>query len=147
MRSRAALIAAIALAACFVLPLSTCTRYVDAKGDAVEVQDGQPPPEGAVAIVDYQVPAEQLWTNTLGGLVMLVSFVGPLASALYDRMGRSARAKRILFWLKPLLLVNAGHAIWLIGGLGDPTAAVWLGAAAVATLALAWLAAFLPRTT
>jgi hypothetical protein len=147
MRSRIALIAALALGACFVLPLSTCTRYVDAKGDAAPVADGQPPPEGAVAIVDYQIPAEQLWTNTIGGLVMLVSFVGPLASALHGRFGRSGRVKRILFWLQPLLLLSAGHAIWVIGGFGEPTPAVWLGAAAVAALAVAWLAAFLPRPT
>jgi hypothetical protein len=147
MTSRAALIAALALGACFVLPLSTCTRYVDAKGDAVQVEDGETPPEGAVAIVYYQVPAEQLWTNPGGGLVMLVSFLGPLASALHARFGSSARAKRVVFWLQPLLLLSAGHAIWVIGGFGETTPAVWLGVVAVAALWLTWLAAFLPRRT
>lgn len=96
MRSRATLIAAIVLGACFVLPLSTCTRYVDANGDAVEVEEGATPPEGATAIVDYQIPAEQLWTHTVGGLLMLVAFLGPLASALHARFGKSAPARRVV---------------------------------------------------
>jgi hypothetical protein len=145
MNSRVTLIAAIVLGACFVLPLSTCTRYVDAKGDAVEVEEGATPPAGAVAIVDYQVPAEQLWSNTVGGLLMLVAFLGPLACALHARFGKSARAKRVVFWLQPLLLLAAGHYVWVIAGFGRPTAAAWLAGAAVAALALCWLAAFVPR--
>ena len=98
MTSRVALIAAFVLGACFVLPLSTCTRYVDAKGEAVEVEEGETPPAGAIAIVDYQIPAEQLWTNPLGGFVMLVAFLGPLAGALHARFGRSGarEARRLL---------------------------------------------------
>jgi len=145
MRSRVTLIAAALLGACFVLPLSTCTRYVDAKGEAVPVEEGATPPEGAVAIVDYQVPAEQLWTHTVGGLLMLVAFLGPLASALHARFVESARAKRVVFWLQPLLLLAAGHYVWVIAGFGRPTAAAWLAATAVAALALCWLAAFAPR--
>lgn len=145
MTSRVALIAAFVLGACFVLPLSTCTRYVDAKGEAVEVEEGETPPEGAIAIVDYQIPAEQLWTNTVGGLVMLVAFLGPLAGTLHARFGRSPRAKRVAFWLQPLLLLAAGHAVWVVARFGEATPAAWLAAAAVAALALSWLAAFVPR--
>jgi hypothetical protein len=144
MLKRAAFLAAWVLAACFVLPLSTCTRYVDDKGEAVDVEEGAVPPEGATAIVDYQVPAEQLWTNTLGGLLMIVAFLGPLASALHARSAGSARGKRVAFWLQPLLLAAAGHSVWVIGNFGVPTPAAWLGGAAVAVLAVAWLAAFAP---
>lgn len=145
MTSRVTLIAAFVLGVCFVLPLSTCTRYVDAKGEALDVEEGETPPAGAIAIVDHQIPAEQLWTNPLGGLVMLVSFLGPLASALHLRFARRARVKRVVFWLQPLLLLSAGHATWVIAGFGEATPAAWLAAAAVAALALAWLAAFVPR--
>jgi hypothetical protein len=135
--------AALVLAVCFVLPLSTCTRYVDEQGEAVEVEDGETPPEGAVEIVDHQIAAEQLFTNPLGGALMLIFFVGPLASAFVLRGGASARAKRVLFWLQPLLLLGAGHAIWVVGRFGETAPAAWVGAAAVAVLAVAWIAALL----
>jgi hypothetical protein len=138
-------LAALVLAVCFVLPLSTCTRYVDAKGEAVEVAPGAPPPEGAVAIVDRQIAAEQLVTNPLGGALMLIAFLGPLASAVYARYGANARAKRVLFWIQPLLLFAAAHAVWVIARFGETAPAAWVAAAAIAALALAWGAAFTPR--
>ena len=141
MTGRLPLLAALALAVCFALPLSTCTRYVDAQGESVEVEPGETPPEGATAIVDQQIAAEQLWANPLGGALMLGFFAGPLASALYARRGASARAKRLLFWLQPLLLLGAGHAVWVIGRFGETAPAAWLAAAAVVALAAAWLAA------
>jgi hypothetical protein len=138
-------LAALALAVCFVLPLSTCTRYVDAEGKAVEVEPGAAPPEGAVAIVDRQIAAEQLWTNPLGGTLMLVAFLGPLASLAYTRWGASARAKRVLFWIQPLLLFAAAHAVWVIARFGETEPAAWVAAAAIAALALSWIIAFAPR--
>jgi hypothetical protein len=135
------LIAAAILAVCFVLPLSTCTRYVDANGDSVEVAEGAPPPAGARAIVDRQTAAEQLVTNPLGGVSMLVAFVGPLASALWLRRDAGTAARRVLFWIQPLLLAFAGHSVYVIGGFGETTAAAWLAAAAIAALALTWLLA------
>jgi hypothetical protein len=141
--SRLSLLAALTLAVCFVLPLSTCTRYVDGEGEAVEVAAGEAPPEGAIAIVDRQIAAEQLVTNPLGGGLMLVFFAGPLASALYARQSGRPRLKRALFWVQPLLLLGAGHAVWVIGRLGETAPAAWVAAAAVAALAAAWLAALL----
>jgi hypothetical protein len=133
-------IAAVVLAVCFVLPLSTCTHYVDEKGDALEVAEGAEPPAGARAIVDQQIAAEQLVTNPLGGVLMLVAFVGPLVSALLVRR-TGAGARRVLFWIQPLLLAFAAHSVYVIGGWGETTPAAWLAAAAIAALALVWLAA------
>jgi len=135
------LIAAAVLAVCFVLPLSTCTRYVDANGEALKVAEGAAPPAGARAIVDRQTAVEQLVTNPLGGWSMLVAFVGPLASALWLRRGAGTGVRRVLFWIQPLLLAFAGHSVYVIGGFGETTAAAWLAAAAIAALALAWLLA------
>jgi hypothetical protein len=140
MTNRVRLGAAAVLAVCFVLPLSTCTRYVDEKGEAVEVAEGAAPPAGAQAIVDYQTAGEQLWTNPQGGVPMLIAFLGPLASALWLRRGASERARRGLFWIQPLLLAWAGHAVYVIGNFGETTAAAWLAAAAIAALAVAWIA-------
>jgi hypothetical protein len=135
MTNRVWITAAAVLAVCFVLPLSTCTRYVDAKGEAVEVAEGSAPPPDARAIVDRQTAVEQLVTNPLGGFSMLVAFVGPLASA---------GTRRALFWIQPLLLAFAGHSVYVIGGFGDTTAAAWLAAAAIVALAIAWVAALRP---
>jgi hypothetical protein len=131
-------IAAAVLAVCFVLPLSTCTHYVDEKGDALEVAEGAEPPAGARAIVDRQIAAEQLATNPLGGVLMLIAFVGPLACALLVRR-TGAVARRVLFWIQPLLLAFAAHSVYVVGGWGETTPAAWVAAAAIAALALAWL--------
>jgi hypothetical protein len=133
-------IAAAVLAVCFVLPLSTCTRYVDVKGDAVEVAEGAEPPAGARAIVDQQIAAEQLHSNPLGGVPMLIAFVGPLVCALLVRRAGAA-ARRVLFWIQPLLLAFAAHSVYVIGGWGETTPAAWVAAAAIAALAIVWLAA------
>jgi hypothetical protein len=138
---RAATLAAFVLALCFVLPLSTCTRYVDGRGEAVEVAPGRAAPEGVTAIVDRQIAAEQLRTNPLGGFLMLVAFLGPLAAALHARFGRGERTKRVLFWLQPLFLLFAGHAVWVIANFGEPAIGAWLAPPALAVLGLDWLLA------
>ncbi len=136
---RAATAAALLLAVCFVLPLSTCTRYVDERGEAVELAPGEAPPKGVTEIVDHQIAAEQLRTNPLGGLLMLVAFLGPLGAGLHARVARSERTKRVLFWLQPLFLLLAGHAAWVIGHLGTPAFGLWLAAGAIGVLGLDWL--------
>ena len=141
MTDRIWLVAAAVLAVCFALPLSTCTRYVDEKGEAVEVAEGAQPPAGARAIVDYQTAGEQLWTNPIGGVPMLIAFAGPLASALWLRRGAGAGASRALFWIQPFLLAWAGHAVYVISGFGDRTPAAWIAATAIAALAVVWLGA------
>jgi len=141
MARHAAGVAAFVLALCFVLPLSTCTRYVDERGEAFELAPGETPPEGVTEIVDHQIAAEQLRTNPLGGFLMLAAFLGPLVAVLYARFGRSERTKRVLFWLQPLFLLLAAHAVWVIGRLGEPALGAWLAGAALAVLAAAWLAA------
>src|SRR5262245_30373932 len=99
MSGRVTALAAFVLAVCFVLPLSTCTRYVDAKGEAVEVKDGEKPPEGAIEIKDWQIAAEQVWTNPIFGVPALIAFLGPLAGVLHARSGGRAGVQRVLFWL------------------------------------------------
>ena len=141
MTNKLRLAAAAVLAVCFVLPLSTCTSYVDANGDAVSVAEGAEPPAGARAIVDYQTAGEQLWTNPIGGVPMLIAFVGPLASALWLRRGAGDATRRALFWVQPLLLAWAGHAVYVISDFGERTPAAWLAAVAIAALAVVWLAA------
>ena len=68
MKRRISLVAAFVLAVCFVLPLSTCTRYVDEKGEAVEVEDGESRRRARSRSRTARSPAEQLWTNPLGGV-------------------------------------------------------------------------------
>jgi len=137
--NRLSLLAAIALAVCFVLPLSTCTRYVDAEGKAVEVERGAAPPEGATAIVDQQIAAEQLWTNPLGGVLMGICFVGPLLILLYLRRRGGGLARGVLFWVQPLLLLGAAHFVWVIGRWGETAPGAWIAAVAIASLAVAWV--------
>jgi hypothetical protein len=137
-------IAALVLAICFVLPLSTCTRYVDEKGEGLSVPEGTEPPPGALAVHDYQIAAEQLATNPLGGVLMLLSFVGPLASALALRRA-SPVVGRVLFWIQPLLLALAANYVYTIGSWGQTTPAAWIAAAAIAALAITWVAALVPR--
>jgi hypothetical protein len=141
--NRLSLVAALALAVCFVLPLSTCTRYVDEQGKAIQVERGEAPPEGAIEIVDQQIAAEQLWTNPLGGVLMLICFVGPLAIALYLRRRGSGLVRGVLFWVQPLLLVGAAHFVWVIGRWGETAPGAWIAAAAIASVALAWVATLL----
>ena len=54
---------------------------------------------------------------------------------------RARAARRALFWIQPILLAWAGHSVYVIGDFGETTAAAWLAAAAIAALAVAWLAA------
>lgn len=145
MSGRVTALAAFVLAVCFVLPLSTCTRYVDAKGEAVEVKDGEKPPEGAIAIKDRQIPAEELWSNPIFGVPALIAFLGPLAAVLYARFGGSAGVKRALFWLQPLFLLVASYVVWVIGRWGDTDPPAFLAGAAIAVLLAGWILAAVRR--
>jgi hypothetical protein len=142
-RLRAA--ASLVLAACVVLPISTCTRYVDAQGEAVAVEAGAPVPEGAREIVDHQVPIEQLVSNPLGGILILVAFLWPLAFLAYGRWGARARIKAALWWLEPLLLTGSAHYVYTLAFLGEPAVGAWLAAASLAVLAVLWLSALVER--
>ena len=145
MSGRVTALAAFVLAVCFVLPLSTCTRYVDDKGNAVQVEEGQKPPQGAIAIKDRQIAAEELWTNPIFGVPALIAFMGPLAGVLYARFGRSAGVKRALFWLQPLFLLVAGYVVWVIGRWGDPDPPAFAAGAAIAVLLAGWMRAVASR--
>jgi hypothetical protein len=133
-------LAAIALALCIALPMATCTRYVDAAGEAVDVPEGTAPPPGTTKIVDYQIPGEQLWTNPLGGILIALTFLWPAATLVHARLGRSARVKRALWWSQPLLLAAAAWYAWNLSHLGDPAFGAYVAAGAIAVLALVWLA-------
>jgi len=133
--------AALVLAVCVVLPISTCTRYVDARGEAVTVEPDAPIPAGVREIVDHQVPIEQLVSNPLGGCLILVAFLWPLAFLAYRRWGARVGIQAALWWLEPLLLAGSAHFVYTLAFLGEPAVGAWLAAASLAVLAVLWLRA------
>jgi hypothetical protein len=138
-------IAALALAVSVALPISTCTRYVDAQGEAVAVEPDAPLPAGVTEIVDHQVPIEQLVTNPLGGCLILVAFLWPLAFLAYRRWGSHAGIQALLWWLEPLLLAGSAYYVHTLAFLGDPAVGAWLAGASLAVLASLWLSAAVSR--
>ena len=132
-------LAALALGACLALPISTCTRYVDARGEAVELEPGEPVPPGVETIVDRQFPGEQLWTNPLGGVPISLAFLGPLGIRVAERRFRGAGARRALFLAEPVLLAAAAWYAWTLAHLGDPAVGFYVAGAALLVLAGSWL--------
>lgn len=133
------LLAAAALAACLVLPISTCTRHVDARGEAVELEPGAPVPPGVETLVERRFPMEQLWTNPLGGVLIAFFFLAPLGLRALERRGGSEGARRALFLAEPLLLLAAAHYVWTLAHQGEPAVGAFVAAAALAALAGFWL--------
>jgi hypothetical protein len=132
------LLAAAALAACLVLPISTCTRHVDARGEAVEVAPSAPVPPGVETLVDRRFPIEQLWTNPLGGVLIALAFLAPLGLRVLERRARSEGARRALFLAEPVLLLAAAHYAWTLAHFGEPALGAFVAAAALAALAAFW---------
>jgi hypothetical protein len=96
-------------------------------------------------IVEHHVPIEQLTTNPLGGFLILVAFLWPLAFRAYRSWGARAGIKAALWWLEPLLLAGSTHYVYTLAFLGDPAVGAWLAAASLAVLAVVWLCALVSR--
>ena len=105
---------AILLLVSLALPMSSCVRYVDAKGNRVEVEKDAPLPEGVRKEVLYDYALDNFDAQDAGSWSVLLAFAWPalLVGLLFWRKrGRAVLALRIA---EPLLLAGSFYLISFI---------------------------------
>jgi hypothetical protein len=93
------IVGAILVLVSLALPMSSCRHYVDAQGERLEVEKGEPPPQGAREVVSYQYALESFDVQELASWNKLLVFVWPvlMVGALFRwRQGRTLVVLRVL---------------------------------------------------
>jgi hypothetical protein len=93
------IVGAILLLVSLALPMSSCRHYVDAQGERLEVQKGEPPPQGAREVVTYNYALENFNGRDLDSWNKLLVFVWPVlmvGALFWRRQGRTLVVLRVL---------------------------------------------------
>jgi len=116
---RLSLFGAVLVTVSFALPFYTCTRYVDAAGEAVEVEEGAPVPEGVTAVVELHRPMDGLDLSDLDEYPLLLTFLWPIALVGARRVWPRMRELRAVAALESLLIVWTGWVFHAFSTVGD----------------------------
>jgi hypothetical protein len=93
------IVGALLVLVSLALPMSSCRHYVDAKGERLEVEKGEPPPPGAQEVVSYHYALESFNARELASWTNLLVFVWPgvmLGAQFWRRRGRMLVVLRVL---------------------------------------------------
>ena len=130
---RLSLLGAVLVTVSFALPFYTCTRHVDAAGEAVEIEEGAPVPEGVTAVVELHRPMDGLDLSDLDEYPLLLTFLWPIALVGARRIWPRMRELRVLTALESLLILWTGWVFHAFSTVGDRA---WGAYVAFAGLAL-----------
>ena len=102
---------AILLLVSLALPMSSCTRYVDAQGNRVEVVKDAPLPEGVRKEVSYDYALDGFDAQDAGSWSVLLAFAWPalLVGLLFWR--KKGRTVLLLRIVEPFLLAGSFYLI------------------------------------
>lgn len=135
--SRIKIGAAILLLICLILPLSSCSRYVDSEGKTVY---GTAPSTDAQRITEYYYIWTEFEAKELGSWVLIICFIWPIPILIYKYRGKGKRVKQILWAVEPLLIGCAVYYIVLSATfLSDPEVGAYLAVTANGIYGIAWL--------
>ena len=142
---RLSTLGALLVAISFALPFYTCTRHVDASGEAVEVEEGAPLPPGVTAVVETTRPIEGFDFSDPETWPLAISFLWPLAlvgaRALWPRL----RGLRALSALEVLLIAGSGWVFQAYSSVGDRAWGAYVAFVGLAIYAGACVAEIVPR--
>lgn len=125
---------AVVLASCLALPLSTCTVYLDEKGEPIPVESGEPPPPGAQKSVTTTYPVMS-WSESPRALLWL----WPLIAVAYERVGTRQRLRAIVWWLEPPLVLLSAGLISLQTAFQRPAIGYYLASASLGAYLVVWI--------
>lgn len=137
---RLSLLGALLVTVSFALPFYTCTRYVDAAGEAVEVEEGAPVPEGVTAVMEPHRPMDGLDLSDLDEYPLLLTFLWPIALVGARLVWPRMRELRVVATLESLLIVWTGWVFHAFSTVGDRAWGAYVAFAGLALYAGAFVA-------
>ena len=133
-------IGAFLLAACFALPIKSCTEYRDETGKWVSVAPGEAPAPGVRPVITRNYLLEELRANDPLSWLLVASFIFPAAVVVYARKRPAARLTRVLWFIEPLLLAGVLFSVWYMTFLfNDPDVGSYVAGGGVAIYFLGWV--------
>ena len=105
---------ALLLLASLALPMGSCTRHEDEKGNPVEVAKGAPVPAGTREVVTYDYALDDFDLKEAGWWVRLLAFAWPAVFAglfAWRKRGRVVVALRLL---EPVLVAGSLYLVVLL---------------------------------
>ncbi|MBA7660336.1 hypothetical protein ES703_68338 [subsurface metagenome] len=135
--SRIKIVAAILLLICLILPLSSCSRYVDSEGKTFYSSSPRP---DAQRITEYYYIWTEFEAKELGSWVLIICFIWPIPIIIYKYRGQRKRVKQILWAVEPLLIIGTVYYIAFSATfLSDPEVGYYLAVTANGIYGIAWL--------
>ena len=131
---RVKLAAAVALAICLALPISTCTHYIGETDQLASRADGEALPPGVRKRVTENYPVET-WSDSPWALLWL----WPLLAVAAQRVVARRRLRTVLWWLEAPLWVLSALSILSRTLFGQPAPGFYLACASLGVYAIAWL--------
>lgn len=133
------IIGAFLFAACFALPMSSCTVYRDETGYLVELGPDRSVPPGARAVTTRHYLLDEVSPGHPQSWLWIAAFIWPAAFLLHARKRPDARLSRALWFIEPQLLAGSLYSIFVFRFFDDRDVGSYVGFAGVAVYFLGWV--------
>ena len=134
--SRIKIGAAILLLICLVLPLSSCSLYVDSEGKTFWEK---PPTIDTQRTTDYYYIWTEFKAKDLGNWLLITCFIWPIPILIYKYRGKSKGVNKILWGVEPLLIGGSVYYIAMATLFLTPEVGADLAITANGIYGMAWL--------
>jgi hypothetical protein len=133
-------IGALLLAACFALPMKSCTSYENTEGRPVIVGADEAPAPGVRSVTERYYLWEELSTDDPQSWLRVAVFLGPAAAVMVRRRRPKTRAMKVLWVMEPVLLAGVIYSLWYMTfPFYDADVGGYVASAGVASYFAGWL--------
>lgn len=142
---RIKIISSMLLVICFLLPISSCSRYEDSNGKLIVNYDPKIHPN-AKYITTYNYPWGKFNPKDICDWLLLFCFIWPIPILLYRYKGTRKLVKNICWGIEPLFIVGSSTYIYIRASiLAKPFIGAWLSISANGVYGMVWLSELLMK--
>jgi hypothetical protein len=132
--------AAVLLLVCILLPLSSCSKYVDREGNPVHLSaDTGEMPAGAQQVKGYKYVKDFFEVKSLGAWLLVLSFLWPVVVLFYQQRSRRGRVRAIVWGIEPALAAGSCWVIYEFASMGTLETGAYVAFIANGSYAALWL--------
>lgn len=142
---RIKIISSMLLVVCLLLPISSCSRYVDSNGKRIANYDSKIH-TNAKRITTYNYPLEHFNPKDIYNWLLLFCFIWPIPILLYRYKGTRKLVKNIFWGIEPLFVLGSSWYIYLNASIfAKPFIGAYLSISANGAYGMVWLSELLMK--
>lgn len=130
---------AFLLAACFALPMTSCTEYRDDAGRSVSVLPGKAPAPGLSRTITRFYLLDNLHAEDPMSWPYVGVFLCPGIVLIYARKYPATRLRTVLWFMEPLLLAGVVYSVWYMNFFDDPDIGSYVADGGAAVYFFGWI--------